>query len=239
MARVANLENNARVKNVVSVTGDKYKRYTVDLNDTFYVKVSYGDRIHSHESTKNRIDLLNAKIVRLENCKSADYLRTSIEIGASTLTEVHEAINNLQTLDQWNQYRLGMIDGIKEELAKVEEKIKEEDREHRGNATYTQMLEPWKNVIVQPHMKNPFRGFIDDDTAIMGAVGHTVKEVAESNVNVAEWKEKELVRLYNVLGKLNKSIETLQRIDEQEAQEWINDLKKEAIDYIENGKTEN
>ena len=236
MARVATLDKNPNVKTIVSVTGDKYKKYTVILNDVFYENVSYGDGIHPHESTEKQIDIINEKIARLENCKSSDYQRNSIEFYASTLTEAHEVINFLPSLEKWNQNRLDMIDYLKKLLNNSKEKLKDEDRKNRGRSTYTFKEEQWKSKIVKAQ-ENQFPGCFISSVDIKSAIGNTVKEVADSNVNVVNWKEMELKRLFEVLEKVNKNIEILQEINVQEAQQWIDDLKKEAIDYIENGNS--
>jgi len=231
MARVATLDKNCRVKTLVSITGDKYKNYKVILVDTFYRKVYRGDAIHCSIRHEDRIKALQEQILKLESRNPKDFALTECEIGASTLTDAHDYVYKLLTLEGWHQYRAGMISGIHEEIKKEEICIKYRDREKRECATYN-FGTPWKKAILSGSHDGIFR---KDDWEICGMVGRTTKEISQNNKNVSDWKERELKRLKDILTKLNENIALMESLDVNEVQSWMDALKVNATEYIENG----
>lgn len=232
MARVANLDKNPRVKTLVSITGDKYKNYKVILTDTFYRKVYRGDAVHCSVKYENHVKALQEQIIKLENRNPEDFaLNGEIEIGASTLTDAHEKINSFLTLEGWHQYRAGMISAIQDEIKKEEEKIKVRDREDRERTTY-RFDSGWKDVIISGDGDGIFG---KEDWEINGMVGRTTKAIASNTKTVSEWKDTELKRLKETLIKLNENIALMESIDVDEVQHWMDALKVNATEYIENG----
>ena len=131
MARVATIDKNPRVKTLVSITGDKYKKnYKVILVDTFYRKVYRGDS-HCSIYGEARVNALQEQILNLESHDPKDFALTECEIGATTLTDAHDYVNMLLTLEGWHQYRSGMISCIQEEIKKEEERVKARNRKDR------------------------------------------------------------------------------------------------------------
>ena len=235
MARVANLDKNPRVAHY-SVSGESYKLYKVTLNGTFYRKVYRGDAVNCYIHGEERIKALQEQIAKLESRLPEEFAITNCRVDSSTLSGAHDYIDKLLTLEGWHQYRAGMISAIQDEIKQEEERIKERDREDRANSVYPNMDHDWMNAMFIKTNRMSF--FVPSSASIHGVVDHTVKEVAKSNVNVAEWKEKELNRLIQVLAEVHKNIEILEKVNVDEAQKWIDGLKTEAIDYIENGATE-
>lgn len=230
MARVATLDKNPRVKTLVSITGDKYKHYNVVLSETFYRKVYRGDAVHCSIHDEARINALQELITKLESRQPEEFALTECEIGASTLTDAHDYVNKLLTLEGWHQYRAGMISAIQDEIKKEEELVKDRNKSDRKRATYN-FNEGWKRAILTDY-DNRFMGL--EDWEISGICGKTTKAVAEHTMNVADWKERELKRLKGCLEKLTTNIALMESIDVEEVQQWMDGLRTNAIDYIEN-----
>lgn len=230
MARVANLDKNPRVKTLVSITGEKYKHYKVILTDTFYRKVYRGDSVPCSIYGKDRIKALQELIAKLESRDPKDFAVTECEIGASSLTDAHEYVNKLLTLDGWYQYRAGMIATIQDEIKKEEEKVIACEKEDRERAVYS--FDGWKKAIISGNGSG-FYG--KDDWEIRGLCGNTTKSISESTLSVTEWKERELKRIKETQEKLVANIALLESLDVNEVQSWMDALKVNATEFIETG----
>jgi hypothetical protein len=232
MARVATLDKNCRVKTLVSITGDKYKNYKVILVDTFYRKIYRGDAVHCSIHGEARIKALQELILKLESRDPKDFAVTECEIGASTLTDAHDYVYKLLTLEGWHQYRAGMISGIQEEIKKEEELVNARNREDRERTSYRFDSGCWKDVIISGDGNGLFG---KEDWEIKGMVGRTTKAISSNTKTVSDWKDTELKRLKETLTKLNGNIALLESLDVNEVQSWMDALKVNATEYIETG----
>lgn len=230
MARVANLDKNPRVKTLVSITGDGYKNYKVILVDTFYRKVYRGDAVHCSIHGEARIKVLQELITKLETRDPKDYAVIDCQFNASTLTDAHDYINKLLTLEGWHQYRTGMISAIQDEIKQEEKSVKSRKCEERERASYN--YDGWKKNILSGDGTGIFG---KEKWEIWGLVGNTTKAVANNTKPVSEWKDNELKRLKETLTKLNENIALLESLDVNEVQNWMDTLKVNAIEFIETG----
>jgi len=231
MARVANLDKNPRVAKFISVTGEKYKHYEVELNGKFYRKVYRDTIMGRYEKGEARINVLRGEIERLNAKNSDDHLvPIPCTIGASTLTDAHAEINKFLTLEGWHQYRAGVIASIEEQIKKEQEDLDREAKENRGEASYRFDSGTFQELITAGEGN---RIFGKEDWEIIGATTNKVKDIAETPVNVAEWKEKQIARLKATLDKLNTNIAKVEAINVDEAQKWYDDMRIQAQDYID------
>ena len=231
MARVANLEKNGRVAKVISIHGDKYKHYEVEVNGQFYRKVHRSTCISRYQQYEEKIATLQEEITRLNAKTPEEHLvPCPCVIGASSLTNAHDQINSFQTLESWHQYRAGVISAIEAEIAKEELAIKARDKENRMEASYRFDSGTFQELLTAGE-GNRIVG--KEDWEIIGATTNKVKDIAETPVNVAEWKETQINRLKATLDKLTANIAKMEAINVDDAQKWYDDMRIQAQDYID------
>jgi len=229
MAKTIALEKNPRIKSVTTLELSKnYYKYDIELNDTFYRGIYSGD-VHCSIKGYSRIEGYEAIIQEIKAKKPEDHARVTIEMNSTTLSYVHDSVNALLGLADWEKNKAQKIETYETYISQEKETLARNERYDRESA----IIED--TSVFSVILSGASRGILTNTNAVRGMIGSSCKAITESNQSIAEWKEQELTRLKAIQTQLMANIDLVESIDTTEATKWFNDLQNQCKTYIEKG----